>query len=295
MDSPTRTLVRRALDELKPYLATYVIQALAGTRNGRPPERGDMSALLGAMVQNWESVFARKLSPTVRHYVFELRDIRNRWAHEEPFDEDEAERAAHTARMVAKAIDAPKSVLDALGSLGRPAMTPQIAQPSSTRAPAQPSRPIGANDAAAPLDLRGVIEHTVNLSAADVSMQRVLCPACKEKIFETWPGGWDAHAAHACRGLEPGTEAARKATYRARFAHLFRDGGRAARPGTQRDVMRRLYDLHGADEDLLIREYAAAERRGEVSRKRNANGVTPEDYARALLNDARIKGWLPGF
>lgn len=50
----------------------------------------------------------------------------------------------------------------------------------------------------------------------------VVCPACGEHTFQRWPWGWDAHAAHRCPGLMAEDPIARKAEYRARFAHLFR-------------------------------------------------------------------------
>jgi hypothetical protein len=56
--------------------------------------------------------------------------------------------------------------------------------------------------------------------------------------------------------------------------------------------MRELFRMCGNDEERLIAEYAAAERRGDVPRKSNSHGISPEDYARALLSDARKKGWL---
>ncbi|MBI9050019.1 MAG: hypothetical protein JEZ00_11400 [Anaerolineaceae bacterium] len=62
----------------------------------------------------------------------------------------------------------------------------------------------------------------------------------------------------------------------------------------QRDKMRELFSRFGNQPEILIREYAAAERRGEVKRKNNLNGMPPEDYAYYLLADARNKGWLPG-
>jgi len=62
----------------------------------------------------------------------------------------------------------------------------------------------------------------------------------------------------------------------------------------QRDKMRELFRRYGDREEVLIREYAAAERRGEVERTRNKYGLSPEGYASALLNDARKKGWIPG-
>jgi len=64
---------------------------------------------------------------------------------------------------------------------------------------------------------------------------------------------------------------------------------------SQRDLMRELYRRHRGDEDKIIEEYAAAERRGEVSRGSNAYDLAPEEYAYRLLEDARKKGWIAGF
>ena len=50
-----------------------------------------------------------------------------------------------------------------------------------------------------------------------------LCPACGEKEFKRWPWGWDAHAAHSCRGLIQTDPEERKAEFRRRFAHHFRN------------------------------------------------------------------------
>lgn len=61
---------------------------------------------------------------------------------------------------------------------------------------------------------------------------------------------------------------------------------------TQRDVMREVYARYGNDLERVIREYAAAERRGEAPRSSNTTGMKAEDYARALLNDGLKKGWL---
>lgn len=59
--------------------------------------------------------------------------------------------------------------------------------------------------------------------------------------------------------------------------------------------MRELFRVHGNSDQHLISAYAAAERRGEVARARNSSHMSAEDYARALLADARKKGWLRGF
>ena len=68
----------------------------------------------------------------------------------------------------------------------------------------------------------GIIRDATGLTARDVAHRRVLCPACGVKVFKMWPEGWDAHAAHRCKGLSAVTEEERKAEYKSRFQHLFR-------------------------------------------------------------------------
>ena|SRR5687768_8331605 len=70
--------------------------------------------------------------------------------------------------------------------------------------------------------------------------------------------------------------------------------GRGAEIMKQRDLLRALFVRHGDKEETLVREYAAAERRGEVRRASNQYDRSPEEYARALLADARKKGWVTG-
>ena len=53
--------------------------------------------------------------------------------------------------------------------------------------------------------------------------------------------------------------------------------------------MREFFRRFGHDDARIIREYAAAERRGDVQRTSNDYGLLPEDYARRLLADARKK------
>lgn len=119
-------------------------------------------------------------------------------------------------------------------------------------------------------DRSGVIVNAHALSADEVAMQRVLCPACEKKVFESWPGGWDSHAGHACTGVLASTETERKAEFRRRYEHLFKDDGVRAAPSRQRDVMRRLWVRFAGDEARTIQAYAEAESRGEVARSRNA-------------------------
>lgn len=58
--------------------------------------------------------------------------------------------------------------------------------------------------------------------------------------------------------------------------------------------MRELVRRFGPTEERVVREYAAAEERGEVERKSNSHGLSAEQYARALWNDDAKKGWIGG-
>jgi len=68
----------------------------------------------------------------------------------------------------------------------------------------------------------GTILNAAVLTAAEVAHERVLCPACMDHSFTMWPEGWDAHAAHRCKGLDEGTAQARKAEFKRVLSHLFR-------------------------------------------------------------------------
>jgi DNA-binding transcriptional MocR family regulator len=61
---------------------------------------------------------------------------------------------------------------------------------------------------------------------------------------------------------------------------------------TQREMMRRLLQRYGRNREQVIQAYANAERRGEVRRKNNTHGLSPETYAAALFADGLRKGWF---
>jgi hypothetical protein len=56
--------------------------------------------------------------------------------------------------------------------------------------------------------------------------------------------------------------------------------------------MRKLLDLYPGDKARVIQEYANAEQRGEVARKRDNQSLTSHDYAARLFADGMSKGWL---
>jgi hypothetical protein len=74
-------------------------------------------------------------------------------------------------------------------------------------------------------DERGVIINTPELRPDQVVGKKVLCPACRRLVFQSWPEGWDAHAEHRCAGITAVEPARRKQEFKRRYGHLFRWSG----------------------------------------------------------------------
>ncbi|MDF0643108.1 MAG: Swt1 family HEPN domain-containing protein [Nitrospira sp.] len=68
--------------------------------------RWDVAALLGVMWNQWQLVFRKPLGQAERSLVSELRDVRNRWAHQNPFSGDDAYRALDSAARLLTAVSA---------------------------------------------------------------------------------------------------------------------------------------------------------------------------------------------
>lgn len=69
----------------------------------------DTQNLLAVMWNQWNTVFKNTLGQTERSIVSELRDIRNRWAHQKPFSTDDAYRAFDNIERLLNAVSAPES------------------------------------------------------------------------------------------------------------------------------------------------------------------------------------------
>lgn len=69
----------------------------------------DTAALLKLMWEAWNDVFRRTLGPAERSLLSELRDHRNKWAHQQSFTGDDAYRALDSAGRLLTAISAPQS------------------------------------------------------------------------------------------------------------------------------------------------------------------------------------------
>jgi hypothetical protein len=67
----------------------------------------DAHTLLTVMWDQWNSVFRHELGHAERSLVSEMREYRNRWAHQQPFDFDDTYRITDSARRLLQAVNAP--------------------------------------------------------------------------------------------------------------------------------------------------------------------------------------------
>ena len=119
--------VGKALELLKQGLGPYVEREFKSTYKDRaaaeanrfigddrpnakkPIADWDAAALLKLMWESWNDVFRLTLGHTERSLVSELRDHRNKWAHQESFSSDDAYRALDSAGRLLTAVSAPQA------------------------------------------------------------------------------------------------------------------------------------------------------------------------------------------
>jgi hypothetical protein len=113
----TGGIVRTGLDIIKPYLHSFADQQLrkayGSTYTSREPrlatsDQPDVQALFRVYLEHWGPVFSKVLGPADRSLIFELKDVRNLWAHERRISLDEAYRA----------LDSVERLLNSLGASG---------------------------------------------------------------------------------------------------------------------------------------------------------------------------------
>ena len=93
------------------YKGQALAQAARLVESGRqifnkPFAGWDVALLLRLMWDAWRDVFRNVLGQAERTLVSELRDVRNKWAHQEPFSTDDAYRAMDSAARLLNAISA---------------------------------------------------------------------------------------------------------------------------------------------------------------------------------------------
>src|SRR5436305_1292025 len=69
----------------------------------------DATSLLSVMWRQWNEVFRKTLGPAERSLVGELRDHRNKWAHQQNFSSDDAYRALDSVARLLTAVSAPQA------------------------------------------------------------------------------------------------------------------------------------------------------------------------------------------
>ena len=69
----------------------------------------DAASLLAVMWNQWNVIYRKTLGQSERTLVSELRDVRNRWAHQEPFSSDDADRALDSMARLLTAVSAPQA------------------------------------------------------------------------------------------------------------------------------------------------------------------------------------------
>ncbi len=74
------------------------------------PQPNDLAWLLKGMQNTWQEVWRHRLGPGERAYTSELRDFRNKWAHQEPFSSDDTYRMLDTAERLLQAFGAAEQI-----------------------------------------------------------------------------------------------------------------------------------------------------------------------------------------
>src|SRR5229473_2281720 len=77
--------------------------------SAKPVGEWDVAGLLKLMWDSWQGVFRRILGPAERSLLSELRDHRNKWAHQAAFSSDDAYRALDSACRLLTAVSAPQA------------------------------------------------------------------------------------------------------------------------------------------------------------------------------------------
>lgn len=75
----------------------------------KPIAQWDAAGLLKLLWETWNDVFGRTLGRAERSLVQELRDVRNKWAHQNPFSSDDADRALDSMARLLTAMSAPQA------------------------------------------------------------------------------------------------------------------------------------------------------------------------------------------
>lgn len=126
MATTNRERVGKALELLRSGLAPYVEREIRARSKrmsmekirrftddpllkDKPISQWDAAGLLRLMTDTWHEIFQPTLGHSGRSLAFELRDWRNKWAHQERFSSDDTDRALDSAERMLAAVSAPQA------------------------------------------------------------------------------------------------------------------------------------------------------------------------------------------
>ena len=127
MAETNKDRVGNALELLKTGLAPFVSREFIKQHRGqsasvlqqslgvpiqdaqRPFQSLDAAALLRVMWEWWNEIYRNTLGPAERSLVSELRDVRNRWAHQAPFSTDDTYRALDSTSRLLTSVSSPQA------------------------------------------------------------------------------------------------------------------------------------------------------------------------------------------
>ena len=140
---------RHIIDDALNALATALSPFVANKTGVAAPT--DLSALLREMLSRWDDAFHAHLGHRGKNLVYEIRDIRNDWAHyNKPFDDDDTDRALDSIERLLTSIDATSQAAQVnrlkderrRARYGSPVQPPPATEyPMAT--PAEPLQPTG--------------------------------------------------------------------------------------------------------------------------------------------------------
>lgn len=96
----------RRMRSVAPSPDTWLEDWAAAAAIRGPASLRDPALQLRIMAESWDAVFRNELTRSDRNVVFELRDVRNRWAHNDPFTVDDAYRGLDSIERLLVAVDA---------------------------------------------------------------------------------------------------------------------------------------------------------------------------------------------
>lgn len=107
MRDPVSQGIELLAQGLRPFVASQALSAGVALPPSWKHEPPDCQALLLFIWDRWNDAFRPVLSYVERSLVSELREFRNRWAHQQPFTEHDTYRFLEDAERLLKAVRSP--------------------------------------------------------------------------------------------------------------------------------------------------------------------------------------------